>query len=347
VQQIPLAQGEKQKACKISPLYQRPAVCSPQAIRCWNFPQYAFNFSKRFFPPQFPLMRISSSVFLRALLLPVIVLSLGVSAGAQEKAEKAPKPKTDKPKVPEGLVGDEHVREEFGVNDFTTPSIRKVFDSLDALGTLPYDQLKRPISDKAPSDRVLLALGLGTLIGDGFLVVQCEKIEEMENVGRAILKYAKALGAGLRINKHSQSLLENSLKGDWDKLRAELASTQADVEGEMVQLRDSDVAHLIALGGWLRAFEIATEAVATNYSEDKSRALGRSDVVEYFLNSLESLHPDIQTQPAIQTLHDGLEAMLPILDVPEGKAFTLDEVKDLKEKAHLLAGVVQQELPKK
>lgn len=292
-------------------------------------------------------MRLSFPAFSRALLVPVLVLSLGVVTGAQEKTGKPSKSREDKPKVPEGLVGDEHVREEFGVNDFTTPSIRKVFDSLDALGTLPYDQLKRPISDKAPSDRVLLALGLGTLIGDGFLIVQCEKIEEMENVGRAILKYAKALGAGLRINKHSQSLLENSLKGDWDKLRAELASTQADVEGEMVQLRDADVAHLIALGGWLRAFEIATEAVATNYSEDKSRALGRADVVEYFLNSLESLHPDIQAQPAIQTLHDGLEAMLPILDVPEGKAFTLDEVKDLKEKAHLLAGVVQQELPKK
>lgn len=301
-------------------------------------------------------MRLSSSALCRALLLPLLVLSLGITAGAQEKTSKPAKPKEaketkeakpDKPKVPEGLVGDEHVREEFGVNDFTTPSIRKVFDSLDALGTLPYDQLKRPISEKVPTDRVLLSLGLGTLIGDGFLVVQCEKIEEMENVGRAILKYAKALGAGLRINKHSQSLLENSLKGDWDKLRTELASTQADVEGEMVQLRDSDVAHLIALGGWLRAFEIATEAVSANYSEDKSRALGRSDVVEYFLNSLESLHPDIQAQPSIQTLHDGLQAMVPILDVPEGKAFTLDEVKDLKEKAHLLASVVQQELPKK
>lgn len=292
-------------------------------------------------------MRLSFSALHRAFLLPVLVFALGIPAGGQEKTAKTTKAKEERPKVPERLVGDEHVREEFGVNDFTTPSIRKVFDSLDALGTLPYDQLKRPISDKAPSDRVLLALGLGTLIGDGFLVVQCEKIEEMENVGRALLKYAKALGAGLRINKHSQSLLENSIKGDWDKLRTELASTQADVEGEMVQLRDSDVAHLIALGGWLRAFEIATEAVATNYTEDKSRTLGRADVVEYFLNSLEALHPDIQAQPAIQTLHDGLEAMLPILDVPEGKAFTLEEVKDLKEKAHLLAGVVQQELPKK
>ena len=30
--------------------------------------------------------------------------------------------------VPEDLIGDEHVREEFGVNRFTTPSIKKLFD---------------------------------------------------------------------------------------------------------------------------------------------------------------------------------------------------------------------------
>ena len=174
------------------------------------------------------------------LLLPMLAALPPAALPAQEKNDKPARPeaqvaKTGKAKVPEDLVGNEHVREEFGINEFTTPSIRKVFDALDSLGTLPYDKLKRPISDKAPTDRVLLALGLGALIGDGFLIVQCEKVEEMENVGRAVLKYAKALGAGMRIGKHSQSLLENSLKGDWDKLRAELAAIQADVEGEMVR----------------------------------------------------------------------------------------------------------------
>lgn len=303
-------------------------------------------------------MRLASPAFRLAVLVPSLLVTLCGVLPAQEKSAKATTPPAEgapakeekpkgKPKVPDALLGDEHLREEFGVNEFTTPSIRKVFDSLDALGTLPYDHLKRPISDKAPSDRTMLALGLGTLIGDGFLVVQCEKIEEMENVGRALLKYAKALGAGLRITKHSQSLLENSIKGDWNKLRTELASTQADVEGEMVLLRDSDVAHLIALGGWLRAFEIATETVAANYSEEKSRALGRSDVVEYFLASLEGLHPDVQAQENIVILHDGLDAMRPILDVPEGKAFSLEEVKDLRDKAKLLARLIQQELPRK
>ncbi|CAN5860956.1 hypothetical protein BH11VER1_BH11VER1_19620 [soil metagenome] len=272
-------------------------------------------------------------------LMLLALLGVGGSVSAEDKKAV--------PKVPDELLGNEHIREEFGVNEFTTPSIKKIFDQLDALGTLPYDQLKRDISDKAPSDRVLISLGLGTLIGDGFLVVQCEKIEEMENVGRALLKYSKALGAGMRISKHSQSLLENSIKGDWKELRAELASTQADVESEMVLLRDVDVAHLIALGGWLRAFAISTETVAQNYSEEKSRTLGRADIVEYFIANLETLHPDIQKLAYIKDLQDGLKAIRPLLDVPEGKAFTLEETKKLRDNAKLLLQVVLVHLPKK
>jgi len=305
--------------------------------------------------PTFRLsMRIVSSLFpcrvVRLLLAATLLSATGVSAqgdGKGKKAPKEPKETVAKAVVPEDLIGDEHLREEFGVNEFTTPSIGRIFDELDSLGTLPYDSLKRPISDKAPSDRVLISLGLGMLIGDGFLVVQCEKIEEMENVGRALLKYAKALGAGTRIGKHSQSLLENSIKGDWDKLRHELASTQADVEGEMVLLRDADVAHLISLGGWLRAFEISTETVAGNYTEEKSRHLGRADIVDYFVANLETLHPEVQNQPYVQDLHDGLAAMRTSLDVPEGKAFTLEEVKDLRDKSRLLSLVVRENLPKK
>ena len=273
---------------------------------------------------------------------PAIALLLAVALAPNALLAQAAK----SPKIPEALVGDEHLREEFGVNEFTTPSIRKVFDQLDALGTLPYDKLKRPIGEKAPNDRVVIALGLGMLIGDGFLIVQCEKVEEMEKLGRALLRYAKALGAGVRISKHSQSLLENSVIGDWKKLRDELAATQVDVEAEMVLLRDVEVAHLIALGGWLRAFEISTEAVATSYSEEKSRNLGRADIVEYFIATLEGLHPKIREAPYMVDLIEGLNALLPLLDVPEGKAFTQEEVNSLREKAHLLSQVITNLLPR-
>ena len=42
--------------------------------------------------------------------------------------------------IPDELLEDEHVREEFGVNKFTTPSIKKIFEDLQKLRPLPYDE---------------------------------------------------------------------------------------------------------------------------------------------------------------------------------------------------------------
>jgi hypothetical protein len=259
-----------------------------------------------------------------------------VEAPATASSARAP--------IPDDVVGDEHVREEFGVNEFTTPSIRRLFDMLNNMGKLTYDELKRSFTDKTPADRVVVSLGLGTLIADGFLIVQCEKVDEMEGVGRAMIKYGKALGAGSRMNRHTQSLFEHSLRGEWDSLREELARTQADVEAEMVQLRDVDIAHLISLGGWLRALEIATQSLSTQYIEEKTRQLTRRDIGEYYLMSLESLHPSLQKNPTLSQLRDGLKALLPLVDVPEGKALTLDEVKKLHTKASEMSRLITDQM---
>jgi len=269
-----------------------------------------------------------------------LALPLAAQVTAPPPATPPAAPVAARNPIPEDIVGDEHVREEMGVNEFTTPSIRKLFDMLNNVGKMRYDDLKRPFTDKTPGDRIIVSMGLGTLIADGFLIVQCEKVEEMETVGRAMIKYGKALGAGSRMNVHAQSLFEHSLRGNWKDLRTELAKTQADVEAEMVQLRDVDIAHLISLGGWLRALEIATKTISDNYAEEKTRQLTRHDIAEYYLMSLNSLHPSIMKNPSLQSLRKGLEEMLPLLDVPEGKALSHDEVKALYQKASTLSHIV-------
>jgi hypothetical protein len=277
---------------------------------------------------------------------PLVAVILLASFPPEELWSQAPKPaipikeEVRRPIIPEDLIGDEHLREEFGVNEFTTPSIGKLFEMLDSLGTLSYEKLHRKISDQTPSDRVVVALSLGALISDGFLVVQCEKVEAMEDVGRALLKHAKALGAGARVSKHTQSLFEHSLRGEWKDLRAELATTQADVEGEMVQIRDVDIAHLISLGGWLRAFQIATQSVEDGYQPERTRQLARRDIAEYYLMSVETLHPDLLEMAPLKRLKKGLEELMPMVDVPEGKMLTLEEVNALNAKADQLAKIV-------
>lgn len=243
-------------------------------------------------------------------------------------------------RIPEYLLDDEHFKEEYGVNSTTTPSIEKVFAMLNELGPLNYDQLKRTINRSTPVDRVLISMGLGALIADGFLMVHCEKPEVLHDIGSALLGYAGALSAGDRIRKHSQSLVEQSVAKKWDVLRKELAATQRDVEAEMVLLQDRDFAHLVSIGGWVRAFEIATRTVANNYSEETSRQLTRNEIAKYYIQGLGELKPNLQKDVTIQAVRKGLADLLPLIDGTEGKALTLEQVKVLSEKAAELSRIV-------
>ena len=267
----------------------------------------------------------------------LLTLSLSTLLSAQE--------------VPEDLVGDEHVREEFGVNRFTTPSIKKLFEQLDELGELPYAKLKRELPKTISRDRSLVALGLGTLISDGFLIVQCEQIEELENIGRAVLKQAQVLGAGKRVTKYTKSILESSVLGKWDKLKEELSKTQKDVEAEMVMLRDVDIANLVALGGWLRAFEIAAITTSINYSESRASKLSRTDVIAYFLETLQGLEPKLRQRAHIVNLTKELESLLAELgghepetenkDRPAPKVLTQAETLSLSKRARQMLQIIE------
>ena len=234
--------------------------------------------------------------------------------------------------IPDDLLEDEHVREEFGVNQFTAPSIRKIFEDLNSLRPLPYDALKREVPEKMPKDRSKLALSLGGLLADGFLAVEAEKLLDLEPVGRSLLKHAKILGAGTRLSEHTNSILEHGALGDWGGLKLELAKTQKDVEKEMVMIRDVDAAHLISLGGWLRALEIGCAASLEPFDAKKAAVLARADLAEYFVESVQMLEDRVKDQDHMKEMLAGLRIIHDMLDVPESKSFTAEEITALQEK---------------
>ncbi|MGA0846008.1 MAG: hypothetical protein ACO3RV_05655, partial [Luteolibacter sp.] len=155
--------------------------------------------------------------------------------------------------IPADLLDDPHFRQELAINEFTAPSISKLFDTLQFLMPLPLLETELELPDRMPMDRADLAMELGFLIADGFLIVQAEQLEKVEDLAAKLTRYGKALGAGDRVNRHAASLLDSARNKDVVQLKKELASTQRDVESELVVLRDADLAHLISLGGWVRA----------------------------------------------------------------------------------------------
>lgn len=232
--------------------------------------------------------------------------------------------------IPDDLLEDEHVREEFGVNRFTTPSIRKIFEDLRTLRPLPYEELRRGIPSDTPSDRVELAISLGFLLAEGFFSVEAEQFLDLEPIGRALLKHGEVLGAGTRMSSHTKSLIEHGALSDWTGLKEELARTQKDVEKEMVLIRDVDAANLISLGGWLRAFEIGCSASLDPYDPEKARILQRPDIVEYFALNIQTLEERAQGNPIVSRVAAELPALQEKVTLPDQSVLTEEQVIELR-----------------
>ncbi len=263
-----------------------------------------------------------------------------VGADAADRPRDTVAPVNGEATLPEDLLQDEHLREEFGVNSFTAPSIKKLFADLAALGALPYENLRRDLPKDAPRDRSQVALSLGMLIADGFLMVTTEKISEFEQVGRGVLKHAKALGAGDRISRHTKAIIENSAGGDWDVLKDELAKTQSDVEAELVLLRDHEIAQLISLGGWIRGLEISAAAASEPFSPEKAAVLARADLVEFFQYSLLDLPEKVRARDPLKSVLAALDEIAALLNKPANTGLTAEDVEFLRSKARSLGRLI-------
>ena len=63
--------------------------------------------------------------------------------------------------------GGEHEREELGVNRYTTPRIDQLFEQLDKLQPLPFDQLWRPLPAGHRMSAKSKGLVFGGLVAEG------------------------------------------------------------------------------------------------------------------------------------------------------------------------------------
>ena len=247
----------------------------------------------------------------------------------------------DKPDIPEDLLDDEHFRTETALNEFTVPSIAKVFNELEKISPLSYNSEHLKAHDRLPLDRSRLALRLGTLIADGFIAVQTGNSEDVPKIASHISRYAKALGAGDRIKKHAASLLDHAKAKDLPKLKKALAATQRDVEGELASLRDPDLSHLISLGGWLQALDSASIAVDEKFTPERAYVLFREDVADYYAESIGSLNPAISSRPHILKMRELLQGLRNAMVLEENTLPTAEEVKEVTESSAELVKIAR------
>jgi len=264
---------------------------------------------------------------------------------AQEKNTAKPAPQEaarGANPIPADLLDDPHVREELAINEFTAPSISKLFDTLQFLMPLPLLETELKLSERMPMDRADLAVELGFLIADGFLIVQAEQLEKVPDLATKLTRYGKALGAGDRVNRHTAGLLDSAKQKNVEQLKKELASTQRDVEAELVVLRDADLAHLISLGGWIRALQVSTVAVDKQFSAERARKVMREDIADYYTESVAGLEPRISERPNYLAMRDLLAGLRAEMTLKDGEAPKPEAMKEIREQAEKLVQLALQ-----
>jgi len=268
-------------------------------------------------------MRLSSVAKSKLLLLLAGVVALPCAAQVEEKSDR------------------DYEREELGVNSYTTPSIARIFQQLDELKPLPFDELKREPAAVTHARREQLGLAFGGLIADGFLIVAAEKNDLVDHLGRSLIKEAKSLGVAERVIRHSKSLTELGRRGDWTAVRQELTATQTDVEEAMIELRDQKMAHLISLGGWLRGLEISAGTVMAEFSSARAKVLSQPDLLNYFSEELKTLPPELSQEPLFTKIRAGVKAIRSrLMTNPSG--LTAADVRMVHDEAHALNIAIQQ-----
>ncbi len=251
------------------------------------------------------------------LLIAVIALAAGSARGQEDQQPTL----------------DEFAREELGVNELTTPSIQRLFTELEVFKPVPVSLIADTDFDRVYNNRFQTSLNFGALICNGFFAVVAEQKPLIQSVGRSLLRQAKSLAVGQRLSTHANSLLELGQRGDWAELKLELIKTQADVEQAMIELRDEEMAHLVSLGGWLRGFEIGTVVTAENYSPQRAAGLMKPDVMDYFLDRLQTLNPKIKKTELVTAITSRLQTIRAIAGEAADRAPSKSEVERMRDLA--------------
>ena len=88
----------------------------------------------------------------------------------------------------------EHMREELGVNPVTSPSIASLLKDLEAFRPVPLKTIESANREASFSNRLQTALHFGSLVADGFMLTIAERPQDVQDIGRELIRQSRALG---------------------------------------------------------------------------------------------------------------------------------------------------------
>jgi hypothetical protein len=206
------------------------------------------------------------------------------------------------------------------VHGVAVPVPKEIFRSLDQFRDANWRAVKRPevASWRSRGDQAQIATLLGVVIAEGFIAMEAEDSTEVKNLGRNVLTLARGLGVRERALRRSRSIMELADKNEWTAARQEWDGVLSDIESGMIELKSTELAQLVSIGGWLRGTEALSALVLQRYSPERSALIRQPVLVGYLEKQLLAMNTDAGSRPIVAKLLDGIRRIRPLVEGENG-----------------------------
>ena len=206
------------------------------------------------------------------------------------------------------------------VHGVAVPVPKQIFRSLDQFRDANWVAVKRPevARWKSRGDQAQIATLLGVVIAEGFVAMEAKDSDEVKNLGNSVLSLAGGLGIRERALRRSRSIIEFTDKSEWSEARKEWDGVLSDVESGMIEVKSTDLAKLVSVGGWLRGTEALSALLLQNYSPERANLIRQPELIASLEKQLRSMSSDIQARPIVVKLLEGLGTIRSLVENETG-----------------------------
>lgn len=226
-------------------------------------------------------------------------------------------------------------------NGIAIPVPNEVFSSLDKLGKRNWRNHIEPLKVDIPTDRREIALLFGLVIADGFVAVQAEAADQVQEVGREVMRLSEALGVKHAVVAHAQSIIESAVESDWERVRAELDRTQSTVVQTMEEMHDQVVAELVSIGGWLGGTRALAATLNEKYDVQGSELLHQADLIKQLGVRAGEIADEGRDSQVLDQVHVGFTELAAILERSHGGVVTEKDVAEILTLSKNLSKAIQ------
>ncbi len=143
-------------------------------------------------------------------------------------------------------------------------------------------------SGREPGNRVTISAHLGIAFANAELAVEARDAQQLAIELERMQTLSRALGVGLaemgRINNLRQFARDNL----WNLLKSELEATVNEIRVELAGQRDERLMLVIELAQWVRALEIVSQFIDSEYDREATSVLLQARPAEIMAGRLES-----------------------------------------------------------